>query len=226
MVTVNRGPPAAVWGYHRHQYLQVHTGPGNPWEGTASSACPCMCMPVHRMHPRAGNACSSANTWTPLHVQTHAQGPRPWHAYPSMGDHPAGCDPLPQPPPPKSGLVQRSLGKAGSYFTTPTTAHLLTTCWGPHVASPVAPTAPRGRNQIKKQTQRGRVICLWSYSHGLHHSLSIGLLTIELQTFGLFPSSADPSISESGALTLITHTHTHGCCSQRQDKRGDSQLKH
>lgn len=82
IVTVNRGPPAAVWGYLRYQYLQVHMGPGNPWDGAASSACACLCT---ECTPRAGIACSSRNTQIPLHVQTHAQGPRPWRASPPMG---------------------------------------------------------------------------------------------------------------------------------------------
>lgn len=190
IATVNRGPPAAVWGYRRYQYLQVHAGPGNPWDGAASSACPCLCMPVHRMHPQGWEcmllhkhmdtlACADTCTGTQALAGLTTNG---------MGDHPAGCDPLPQPP--ESVLVQRSLEKAGSHLITPTTPHLLTTCWGPHVASPVAPTAPRGRNQIRKPTQRGRVICLWTYSDGPHHSLSIGLLGCK--HLGSFPHQQTP----------------------------------
>lgn len=100
IATVNRGPPAAVWGYRRYQYLQVHAGPGNPWDGAASSACPCLCMPVHRMHPQGWEcmllhkhmdtlACADTCTGTQALAGLTTNG---------MGDHPAGCDPLPQPP--------------------------------------------------------------------------------------------------------------------------------
>lgn len=125
IVTGNREPPAAVWGYHRHQYLQVHTCPGNPWDGAGSSSCPCTRMPSHSTHIQ-GFGCMLRHKYTSTLAyadactvtQALALGP----STNGTRDHPAGCDPVPQPPhPPWCG---KGLGEEKIPFTTPTATQL------------------------------------------------------------------------------------------------------
>lgn len=85
IVTGNREPPAAVWGYHRHQYLQVHTCPENPWDGAASSLPPCTCMPLYSMHIQGCQymfLCKYTNTPAYVDACTVTQ---PGRAHPQMG---------------------------------------------------------------------------------------------------------------------------------------------
>lgn len=120
----NREPPAAVWGYHRHQYLQVHTCPENPWDGVASSSSTCMQMPLYSMHIQ-GCQCMLLHKYTnTLAYADTCTVTQAW-ACPSTngtGDHPAGCDPLLQPPSPP--WCRKGLGKEKIPFTTPTATQL------------------------------------------------------------------------------------------------------
>lgn len=123
IVTRNREPPAAVWGYHRHQYLQVHTCPENPWDGAASSLPPCTCISIQ-------HAYSGLSMHVPLQIHQYSGIRRYMHSDPAWarpstngtGDHLAGCDPLPQLPSPP--WCRKVLRKEKILFTTPTATQL------------------------------------------------------------------------------------------------------
>lgn len=94
-------------------------GMGQPLAGVHSRAClctalhiqSCQCMLLHKHM----NTIAYADTCTVTQAWAHPSRN-------GTGDHPAGCDPLPQPPsPPWCG---KGLGKEKILFTTPTATQL------------------------------------------------------------------------------------------------------